>query len=293
MKLTELWRTKDKPTVSFELFTPPTEKAAEGLDRALPKLAAVEPDFFSVTFRAGGSGRQGSTELIERLRRETDTAVLAYFAGYGLRPEDVTATLDDFRELGVDNVLVVRGDAPPDGEGSAPHPDSLAHASDILSLVRPRYPFCLGAAGYPEGHVEAASLERDLEFVKLKADSGADFIVANYSYDTQLFVHFVERCRDLGIAQPILPGVMPIYGIKLMDNLAKLCGATITDELRARLESLPADDKKAVGRFGVDLATEQCRELLDAGAPGIHLYTLNRAKAPVEIVERLRAENLL
>jgi len=293
MRLAEVWESARGPTVSFELFPARDPKAAERLDKAVDTLVALRPDFFSVTFGAGGSSREGSRRLVDKLKNEKGLEVLAYFACWGLGPQDIGAVLDRYRALGVENLLAVRGDPPREDPDLRPHPQSLAHASDLLAFIRPRYGFCLGAAGYPEGHVEATSREMDLEFLKLKVDSGAKFVIANYCYDNRIFFDFLSRCRAVGIQVPILPGVMPIFNVKMMENLAKLCGATITDQVRAGLAALPSDDPEAVGGFGIEYAFHQCQELLQAGVPGIHFYTMDRSKSVAEIVRRLRSAGLL
>lgn len=293
MKVVDIWKSNNKPTLSFELFPARSEKAAANLDRAIDKLAELAPDFVSVTFGAGGSTRDGSRELIIKLKEEKGLLPMAYVACYGLGPADLTEVLDSYRELGVENILAVRGDPPHGQETFQLHPESLAHASDFLAFLGGRYDFALGCAGYPEGHIDAEGKERDLEFLKLKVDNGASYIIANYFYDNRYFFNFVERCRAIGIGVPILPGVMPIYSLKMMRMLAKLCGATITDELEERLAALPEGDKDAVLEFGIDYAFNQCKELLKAGAVGLHVYTMDRSKSTAAIVNRLRGEGLL
>ena len=293
MRVTELWQAKQRPTISFELFPPRTEKAAANLPKVLGELARVGPDFVSVTFGAGGSTREGSRELIETLQREHGLEVMAYFACYGLGPYEMAGVLDAYRALGVSNLLAVRGDPPGPESGFTPHPGSLAHASDLISYVRARWDFCVGAAGYPEGHAEAESQERDLFYLKLKVERGAEFILTNYFYDNRYFVQFVERCRAAGIKVPIVPGVMPIYSVKLMHNLARLCGATIPSELSQQLAALPEGDQQALQEFAIRFAANQCRELLEAGVPGLHVYTMDRSKVPVQLVEHLRADGLV
>ncbi len=288
MNLAERWRERRQPTLSFELFPPRTDKAAKRLGKVITKLTALNPDFVSVTFGAGGTTREGSYELVKKLKNECNLEVLAYFAGFGLSPEEITSVLDDYRGLGVENLLVVRGDRPRDEENVVPHPDALAHATDLLSFICPRYPFTVGVAGYPEGHVDAGSLEKDLGFLKQKIELGAQFAITNYTYDSRHFFDFVGQARSLGISVPIIAGVMPIYNLKMMNNLAKLCGATIPDSLRDQLAALPADDKDALNDFGVEFATNQCIELLDNGVAGIHIYTMDRAKSAVGMVQRLR-----
>ncbi len=288
MKLTDMWRLGQKPTISFELFPPRSEKAAVNLNKAIDKLAALNPDFVSVTFGAGGSTREGSRQLIEKLMNEKGLQVLAYFAGYGLGPADIEAILSTYQRIGVENILAVRGDIPENLEGFVPHPESLDHASDLITFIRSKHNFCLGAAGYPEGHIQCKSKEQDMEFLKLKIANGAEFIIANYFYDNRFFFDFVERCRASGINAPIIPGIMPIYSIKMMENLANLCGATITAELRQEIEALPEGDKKALANFGIEFAVRQCRELLEAGVPGLHFFTMDRSRSTVAIVNRLR-----
>jgi methylenetetrahydrofolate reductase (NADPH) len=293
MKVTDMWRSRQDPTISFELFPARTEKGAKNLEKAIDELAALKPDFISVTFGAGGSTREGSRQLVEKLKNEKGLEVMAYFAGYGLGPDDIIAVLDSYQAIGVENVLIVRGDEPRDQEDFKPHPDSLPHASDVMAFVRPRYGFCMGVAAYPEGHIEAESKEKDLEYLQLKVDNGAEYIICNYFYDNQYFFDFVDRCRATGINIPILPGVMPIYSVRMMEILAGLCGATIVDELRQGIAALPAEDKEALLNLGIEFAVAQCQELLKAGVPGLHFYTMDRSLSTMGIVNRLRSDGLL
>jgi len=293
MKATDIWKIGQKPTVSFELFPPRSAKAAEKFEKTIDELLALNPDFVSVTFGAGGSTREGSRQLIEKLKNEKDQEVIAYFAGYGLGPKDITSVLDSYQALGLENILVVRGDKPADQEDFEPHPQSLSHASDLMEFIRPRYDFCIGVAGYPEGHVEAESKEKDIGYLKLKVDKGAEYIISNYFYDNQYYFDFVKRCKAIGIDVPILAGVMPVYSIKMMEMLAGLCGATITNELRQGIEALPEDNKEALVNFGIEFAVRQCEDLLRTGVPGLHIYTMDRSVSSVVIVERLRRDGLL
>ena len=276
--------------MSFELFPAKTEKSAVSLEEAILELAALKPDFVSVTFGAGGSTREGSYQLLQKLKEDHGLEVLGYFAGYGLGPDTITATLDGYQQLGIENILIVRGDVPREEEGFTPHPDSFQHATQLLEFVRPRYDFCIGVAAYPEGHIEAQSKDSDLGYLKQKADLGAEFIITNYAYDNRYFLEFVSRARSARIDLPILPGVMPIYTARMTNFLAKLCGATITMEIKDGLADIPDDDKAAVLDFGIEYAYQQCRGLLDAGVLGVHIYTMDRSKSVAEIVSRLRGD---
>ncbi len=293
MKATDLWREGMKPTISFELFPARSEKAAARMDGVLRELAALEPDFVSVTFGAGGSTREGSYDLVKRLMYEFGLQVIAYFACYGLGPDEISRVLDDYQALGVENILLVRGDIPHDSEGFTPHQESFQHADELVAFVRPRYDFCLGVAAYPEGHVEAASLEDDLRFLKGKIDNGAEFIITNYCYENRLYFNFVDRCRAAGIEVPILPGVMPIYSEKMLYNLARICGATVTDEIRTGLAGLPQGDTQALQEFGVAFGTRQCSDLLEHGVPGLHIYTMDRSSSTAAIIDNLRSASQL
>jgi methylenetetrahydrofolate reductase (NADPH) len=291
VRIIDLWKAASRPTLSFEVFPARTEKAAIQLGDTLDELVGLTPDFMSVTFGAGGSTREGSGQLVHTLMQK-GMDVVAYFACYGLSPAQITEVLDHYRDLGVETILAVRGDIPREGEFT-PHPESLLHASELVSFVKSRYAFCLGVAGYPEGHIEAVSLEDDLGYLKVKVDQGAEFIITNYFYDNVFFFDFVSRCRTAGIEVPILPGVMPIFSVKMLEMLAGLCGATITDEVRQGVEAIDQDDRDALVQFGIDFAVQQCTELIRGGVPGIHIYTMDRSQSAAGIVERLRAGNLI
>ncbi len=282
-----------KPVISFEFSRPKSGKAAANLDKALVKLKKMNPDYVSVTFGAGGSTRDGSIQLVDKLQNELGFEVVSYIAGIGLAPDQLTGVLDRYRDLGIETMFVIRGDAPTWEESYQPHPESLPHATEMITFIKERYGFCLGAAGYPEGHQESVSLDQDIEYLKLKVDSGAEYIVAQYFYDNSFFFDFLARCRAAGITVPIVPGVMPIYTVKLMETLANVCGTTIVDEVRQGLARLVPEDNKAVAALGIELATRQCRELLEQGVDGLHFYTMNRANSVVAVLESLRAEGLI
>ena len=292
MRFCERFRASGRPTLSMEVFPARTSQAAEKLETTLDRLAGLKPDFMSVTFGAGGSTRQGSRELAAKLQSK-GVEVLAYVAGYGLGPEQLAEVFDAYDRMHIDNVLLVRGDPPREDSSFQPHPDSFAHASGLIEFVRSHWGFCLGAAAHPEGHPEATSKEADLGFLRQKVEAGAEFLIANYFYDNAFFLDFRSRCRSAGIQVPIVPGVMPIYSIKMTESLAAMCGASIPAPLREALSRLPDGDKEAVSQFGIAYATEQCRGLLRAGVPGLHLYTMDRAASVQAIVGTLRAEGLL
>jgi methylenetetrahydrofolate reductase (NADPH) len=293
MRVLKLYENSEKPVVSFEFFPPRDEEAEKGFGKTIDGLAVMAPDYMSVTFGAGGSTRDGSYQTVKQLIADKNLPTVAYIAGYGLGPDEITAVLDRYRDLGVETIFVIRGDAPRNNNQFTPHPDSLQYASDMLAFIRDRYDFDLGCAGYPEGHIQAESLEKDIEYLKLKVDNGAGYVVAQYFYDNRYFFKYVEKCRAAGISVPIIPGIMPVYSIKLTQMLAKLCGTEITDTLRNGIDGLLGGKKSDVENYGIDFAVNQCRELLKNGVAGLHFYTMDRSRSVTEIVNRLHEEKLL
>jgi len=291
MRVTNLYE-KKAPVVSMEFFPPRDEGAAAKFDGIVDKLADRRPDYMSVTFGAGGSNRDGSYQTVKKLVEEKQLPTVAYIAGYGLGKDEITEVLDNYKALGVKTIFVIRGDQPKD-ENFAAHPESFSYASDMIGFIKDRYDFTLGCAGYPEGHVEADSLDKDIEALKKKQDNGAAYVVCQYCYDNQFFFDFVEKCRAAGITIPLIPGVMPVYTIKLTNILSNVCGSTITEELQKRLDAVADEDKETVLQMGIDFAVEQCRGLLKAGVPGLHFYTMNRSKSTAAIIDRLKDEDLL
>jgi len=292
MKLSQLYQQSERPVITFECFPPRNEAAVEKFDNIADKLAALDPDAFSVTFGAGGSSREGSFQTLETLLERKKFPAVAYLAGFGLGLADIRSILDRYQHLGVETVFVVLGDEPTD-EGFVAHPESFAHASEILAFIRQHYNFELGCAGYPEGHNQAESLEQDIDYLKLKTRNGAAYIVSQYCYDTDRFFSFVEKCRAAGITVPIVPGIMPVYTVKMTHNLARICGTTLPPAMLEKLDVLAEVDKEDVLQYGIDLAVVQCREFLKGGVPGLHFYTMNRSKSTTEILGRLKAERLL
>ncbi|QTA82919.1 5,10-methylenetetrahydrofolate reductase [Desulfonema limicola] len=292
MRVVNLYKNNNKPVISFEFFPPRDEKSAETFYKTVDELKLLQPDYVSMTFGAGGSTRDGSYQAVKRLTGDKNLPTAAYIAGYGLGPDEITQALDKYKELGVETIFVIRGDEPKNIEFT-PHPESFSYACDMISFIKQRYDFTLGCAGYPEGHIQAESLEKDIEYLKLKIDSGAEYIVTQYCYDNKIFFDYVEKCRAAGISVPIIPGIMPVYTVKMTKMLAKVCGTAITDELQKGLDRLADADSNEVLNFGIDFAFSQCRDLLKTGVSGLHFYTMDRSRSTTEILNRLKKENLI
>ena len=276
----------------MEFFPPRTEQAQKTFGTLIDNLAAMKPDYMSMTFGAGGSTTDGSYQAVKEIMVDKKQPAVAYIAGYGLSPDEILQALNHYQELGVETIFVVRGDMP-QAENFTPHPESFAHASDLIAFIKKNFDFTLGCAGYPEGHVEAKSPDRDIDFLKRKIDNGAEYVVSQYFYDNRFYFEFVEKCRNKGITVPIVPGIMPVYTLKMTANLSKVCGSTITEDLQKKMDAVDAEDSNAVLDLGIDFSFAQCRGLLEQGVPGLHFYTMNRAKSTIEILNRLRSEKLL
>jgi methylenetetrahydrofolate reductase (NADPH) len=292
MRLTELISGKAGPTISFEMTKPKTPKGEANIGNVLDKIIALKPDFLTMTFGAGGSSREKSMDMLHKIKTERNQEVVAHLAGYGMGPDHLDKTVTDFASIGIENVLVIRGDKPHD-EAFVAEDGCFDHASEMIGHLKPKNHMCYGASAYPEGHVEAESLEADIEFVKKKIAAGAEYIICQYFYDNQYYYDFIKKCRAAGITVPILLGVMPIYSVKMMSVLASLCGATITDEIKVGLASVDVEDKAAMNQWGIDFGIKQCTELIKFGVDGLHFYTLNRVSSVTGIVNGLRESGVL
>jgi methylenetetrahydrofolate reductase (NADPH) len=291
MRVSSLYKNSNKLVVSMEFFPPRDEKSEAKFGTIIDNLSQLKPDYMSVTFGAGGSNRDGSYQTVKHLM-DKKLPTVAYIAGLGLSPDEIIEILDRYKAIGVETIFVIRGDKP-QGDDYVPHPDSFSYASEMIAFIKERYDFTLGCAGYPEGHIEAESLEKDIEFLKLKQTNGAEYVVAQYCYDNNYFFDYIEKCRAVGITIPIIPGIMPVYTVKMTKMLAKVCGTSFNDEFQGKLDELAKSDKDEVLNFGIDFAVEQCRELVKKGVAGLHFYTMDRSKSTTEIITRLRKEKLL
>ena len=275
------------PAISFEFFPP---KDQEGVDRLFATVAELQPfapAYVSVTYGAGGSTRQLTVDLVGRIQREVGIDAMAHLTCVGATQAELGGVLDQLEQKGVQNVIALRGD-PPKGSTTFVTPEGgFGHASELAAFVKQRGRFCVAGACYPEKHPEAASLEVDMANLKRKVDAGAEFLITQLFFDNADYFAFVERARRIGITVPIIAGIMPVTNVSQIKRFTAMCGAGMPDALMQKLEPAAAD-AEAVGEIGVQHAVDQCRELLAKGAPGVHFYTLNRSKATVEILKRLR-----
>ena len=274
---------KGTPVVSFEFFPPKTEEGVETLYRTVEELRPCRPSFVSVTYGAGGSTRDRTLELVARIQRDLGITTMAHLTCVGSTKQEIGEVLRRLHGSGIRNILALRGD-PPKGETTFQAvAGGFRFASELVAFIRESgLDFCIGAACYPEGHVETRDLEADLGHLVTKVKAGADFLVSQLFFDNQDYAAFVRRARSAGIEVPIVPGLMPVTNVSQVERFTGMCGARIPQELRRRLRIVQADPA-AVVATGVQWTVDQGRALLSSGAPGLHFYTLNRSSATLAV----------
>jgi methylenetetrahydrofolate reductase (NADPH) len=278
------------PLVSFEFFPPKTPAGDAALMRTVEALRPLGPSFVSVT-RTGAKPREATVELVARIRA-LGIEGAAHVTCIEASRAEIVSVLDLLVARDIENMVALRGDLPTDPAFRRPA-DAFAWAVDLIRFVRARgYPLCLVGAGYPEGHNECRDRDRDVQYLKAKVEAGLDLVITQLFYDNRDYFAFVDRARRAGIRLPLVPGIMPITSVPQIERITALCGAAIPAALRAELEGARDDDEAALA-VGVAYATRQCAELLRAGAPGIHFYTLNKSPATRAIFENLRREGLV
>lgn len=278
-----------RPLRSLEFFPPKDEAGVETLRATTAALTRMNPDFVSVTYGAGGTTRDRTAQVCAMLKQDFGFTVMPHLTCVGHSRTELTDIADRIHGGGFRNIMTLRGD-PPKGATEFPvTADGLRNAHELVALLKARRPdFCLGVAGYPEKHPEAPSLDSDLTHLKRKVDAGADFITTQLFFDNTLYYRFVERCRAAGITVPIVPGIMPVLSLKQIQRFTSMCGASLPPALITRLE-VAAENADVVETIGIDWALTQIRGLIANGAPGYHLYILNRAKGALALTAGLAA----
>jgi methylenetetrahydrofolate reductase (NADPH) len=276
-----------RPLRSLEFFPPKDEAGVEALRHTSEALRKIQWDFVSVTYGAGGTTRERTAQVSQILKDECGFTVMPHLTCVGHSREELNAIADQLHAQGFRNIMTLRGDPPKGSTIFEVAKDGLAHASELVTLLKARHPdFCLGVAGYPEKHPEAASLDADMDHLKRKVDLGGDFITTQLFFDNEVYHRFVDRCRKAGITVPIVPGIMPVLSLKQIQRITSLCGATLPPRLARRLE-MTSENADVVEIVGIDWALTQIRDLLAHGAPGYHLYILNRAKGALALAAGL------
>lgn len=272
-----------EPGISFEFFPPRSPEVAQRLHQAATALATRGADYFSVTYGADGSGRDGTANTVQQLRRATGVAVVPHISCIATSSEELCRLLDRYRDSGVKRLVAVRGDRP----AGFTQTGSLRFGSDLVAFIHEHYGdhFSIYVAAYPERHPEATSLALDLESLRCKVEAGANSAITQYFYNIDAYVYFVEACRAAGIEIPIIPGIMPIHDMAQVQRFSARCGADVPRWLVQRMASYSGAESRR--ELAAEFVADLCRRLLQAGAPGVHFYTLNRAAPSLAILERL------
>jgi methylenetetrahydrofolate reductase (NADPH) len=278
-----------RPLRSLEFFPPKDDAGVEHLRQAAAALRKISPDFVSVTYGAGGSTRERTAQVSALLKRELGFTVMPHLTCVGHGTEELDALADRIHGEGFRNIMTLRGDPPKGVTHFEPTAGGLRYASELVALLKRRHPdFCLGVGGYPEKHPEAPSAAADLDALRAKVDAGASFVTTQLFFDNAVYFRFVERCRAHGIQVPIVPGIMPVLSLRQIQRFTALCGASLPTTLRRRREATD-DQPDVVEMIGLDWALDQIRDLVASGAPGYHLYILNRARSALALAAGLAA----
>jgi methylenetetrahydrofolate reductase (NADPH) len=272
------------PRISFEFFPPRTAEQKLILESTWQKLAPLKPEYLSVTFGAGGSTLEATRDAVRALQAQTDVPVAPHISCMAQSKDMLRAILEDYRKRGIDRLVVLRGDRPEGMVGSGP----FQHANELVEYIRQEFGghFHIEVACYPEFHPESDSPQSEMFYFKQKVEAGADGAVTQYFYNVDSYFYFRDECLRAGIDIPITPGIMPITNYRQLSRFSDMCGAEIPQWIRRRLEGF-GDDGASIRAFGLDVVTALCEQLLDGGAPGLHIYTLNRANASFLLWQRL------
>ncbi len=275
---------QEKKTYSFEFFPARTDESAERLSKTVDVLAGLNPRYFSVTFGAGGGTRDKTFETVMNIREKTNLPAAPHLSCIGFRRDEIKAILQTYKSAGIREIVALRGDLP---SGSGFHGE-LRYASELVELIREETGdyFHIEVAAYPEVHPQSQTANIDLQNFKRKVDAGANGALTQYFYNADAYFRFVDECEREGIDIPIIPGIMPIINFTQLMRFSEACGAEIPRWIVYRLRDF-GDDRVSIKKFGVEVATELCRQLLDQGAPGLHFYTMNQHDACTQIWDNL------
>lgn len=285
MKLSDLYA-RPGLTLSVEFFPPKTEKGEENLFSEIAILKRINPAFCSVTYGAGGSTREKTVDLVDRIHRQCALEVMCHLTVVGQSKDEARAVLQTLKRKGIENILALGGDPPLGMSDWQPHPDGFHHAVELVREAMRFGGFSVAVAGFPEVHPRAESRASDLKFLKEKVDAGAVAIITQLFFDNENYYRFVEDVRKLGIDVPVVPGILPILSAPQVRRFTSLCRARISPQLERELAKVEDNDDAAV-ELGIEYATRQCDALIKFGVPGIHFYSLNKSHSLLAICKSL------
>lgn len=283
MKISDILR-EDKTTISFEVFPPKTTANFESVKKAALGVAALHPDYMSVTYGAGGSSRGNTLHIAEEIQKAENVTTIAHLTCVGAGKEDIRTALSEMKEAGIENILALRGDRPKDFDGD---PFKEYHyASELVATIKEYGDFCVGGACYPEGHPDSANKKEDIKNLKKKVDAGCEFLTTQMFFDNNIFYSFLYKAREAGILVPVIPGIMPITRANQVENAVRLSGCNVPERFRSIVDCF-GENPAAMQQAGIAYATDQIIDLIANGIRHIHVYSMNKPEVAKGILDNL------
>lgn len=283
MKISSILKS-EKITISFEVFPPKTTSDYASVEQAALRVAALQPDYMSVTYGAGGGNRENTVRIAEKIQNMQKVTTIAHLTCVGASIADIDQTLDELKKVGIENILALRGDRPKNFEGD-PFVD-FQYASELVERIKSKGSFCVGGACYPEGHPDASNKKSDIQNLKKKVDAGCEFLTTQMFFDNNIFYNFLYRAREEGILVPIIPGIMPITRANQVESAVRLSGCNVPERFRSIVDCF-GDDPEAMQQAGIAYATDQIIDLIANGIRHIHVYSMNKPEVAAGIQSNL------
>ncbi len=283
MKISDILR-EDKTTISFEVFPPKTTANSESVKKAALGVAALHPDYMSVTYGAGGSNRGNTLHIAEEIQKAENVTTIAHLTCVGAGKEDIRTALSEMKEAGIENILALRGDRPKDFDGD---PFKEYHyASELVATIKEYGDFCVGGACYPEGHPDSTNKKEDIKNLKKKVEAGCEFLTTQMFFDNNIFYSFLYKAREAGILVPVIPGIMPITRANQVENAVRLSGCNVPERFRSIVDCF-GENPAAMQQAGIAYATDQIIDLIANGIRHIHVYSMNKPEVAKGILDNL------
>ncbi len=283
MKISDILR-EDKTTISFEVFPPKTTANFESVKKAALGVAALHPDYMSVTYGAGGSSRGNTLHIAEEIQKAENVTTIAHLTCVGAGKEDIKTALSEMKAAGIENILALRGDRPKDFDGE-PFKE-YRYASELVATIKEYGDFCVGGACYPEGHPDSANKKEDVKNLKKKVDAGCEFLTTQMFFDNNIFYNFLYKAREAGILVPVIPGIMPITRANQVENAVRLSGCNVPERFRSIVDCF-GENPAAMQQAGIAYATDQIIDLIANGIRHIHVYSMNKPEVAKGILANL------